>query len=111
MFRLVRMLRLLRLFTAATTTLLEGEGSALVLRGAAETPEHMITHGRSLLRAWLALAQRGLHTHPLSQILDCAATERELGALVGSAGEGRLLCVFRAGRSQPPPRSARLRGV
>lgn len=111
MFRLVRMLRLQRLFTGATTTLLEADGSALVLRGAAETPEHVITHGRSLLRAWLALAQRGFHTHPLSQILDCAATERELAVRVGTADEGRLLCVFRAGRSEPPPRSARLTGA
>jgi hypothetical protein len=106
-YRVVRLLRLHRRFTAATTSLLERDGSALVLEGAAETPEEVLSHGRSLLRAWLALARRGLYTHPLSQILDYQATERELSARVGAAAEHRLLCVFRAGRSEPPPRSSR----
>ena len=106
-YRLVRMLRLHRRFAAGTTALLERDGSALVLTGAAGTQAHVLGHGRSLLRVWLALAQRGLHTHPLSQILDCAATEQELAARLGVGGEGRLLSVFRAGRSEPPPRSAR----
>jgi hypothetical protein len=106
-YRLVHLLRLHRRFIAATTSLLERDGSALVLEGSAETPEQVLTHGRSLLRAWLTLARQGLHTHPLSQILDYEATERELAAQIGAAAEHRLLCVFRAGRSGPPPRSSR----
>lgn len=47
---------------------------------------------------------RGLYTHPLSQILDCPETARELAARVGVSP----FSVFRAGRSAPPPRSARL---
>ena len=107
MYRLVRTLRLQRRFTATTTALLERDGSALVLEGTAETPEQTLAHGRSLLRVWLALSRRSLHTHPLSQILDCDATARELAARVGTATGRRLLCVFRAGRSETPPRSSR----
>ena len=106
-FRLVHMLRLHRRFIAATTSLLERDGSALVLEGPAETPEQVLTHGRSLLRAWLALARRGLYTHPLSQILDYETTEHQLAERVGAAAGNRLLSVFRAGRSEPPPRSSR----
>ena len=106
-YRFVRLLRLHRRFSAATTSLLESDGSALVLVGAAATPEQVLTHGRSLLRTWLALARRGLYTHPLSQILDYEVTEHQLAERVGAAAEHRLLCVFRAGRSEPPPRSSR----
>lgn len=106
-YRFVHLLRLHRSFIAATTSLLERDGSALVLEGAAQTPEHVLAHGRSLLRAWLALARRGLRTHPLSQILDYEVTERELAARVGAPADHRLLSVFRAGRSDQPPRSAR----
>ena len=106
-FRLVHMLRLHRRFIAATTSLLEREGSALVLEGPADTPEQVLTHGRSLLRAWLALARHGLYTHPLSQILDDEATEHQLAERVGATAGNRLLSVFRAGRSEPPPRSSR----
>jgi hypothetical protein len=101
---LARRLRLYRTFTAATTNLLEREGSALVLTGAGETPEAALAHGQTLLRVWLALARRGLYTHPLSQILDCPETARELAGRVGA----QPVSVFRAGRSAVPPRSARL---
>lgn len=104
-YGLVRRLGLHRTFSATTTKLLEREGSALVLTGAGETPEDVLTHGRTLLRVWLALTRRGLYTHPLSQILDCPETARDLAARVG----GTPLSVFRAGRSEAPPRSYRLR--
>ena len=106
---LVRAVRLHRSFSASTRKLLEGDGSALVLAAPADSPEQTLTHGRALHRVWLALARRGLHTHPLSQILDCPATERELASLVGAPVGRRLLSVFRVGRSEPPPRSHRLR--
>ena len=105
----VRALGLHRAFTAATKSVLSGDGSVLVLAGEGDTPERLLAHGRSLLRVWLALARRGLYTHPLSQILDCPATDRDLAARLGTAPERRLLSVFRVGRSQPPARSARLR--
>jgi hypothetical protein len=58
---------------------------------------------------WLALGSRGLYTHPLSQVLDCPATERELSSRLGATGGRRPLSLFRTGRSEPPPRSRRLR--
>jgi hypothetical protein len=108
-YRVARGLGLHRHFGAATAALLEHEGSALALTAAAHAPEHVLEHGRSLLRVWLALARHGLHTHPLSQILDCPTTERELARLLAAPPGGRVLSVFRAGRSEPPPRSHRLR--
>jgi hypothetical protein len=108
-YRFVRALRVHRLFTTATTSLLAAEGSVLVLTGAAETPEQLLTHGRSLLRVWLALARCGLYTHPLSQILDYAPTEHQLAARIGATAGRRPLCVFRVGHSERPPRSPRLR--
>ena len=109
MYRLARALHVHRLFAGSTKALLEGDGSALVVTGAAETPEQVLEHGRSLLRVWLALARHGLHTHPLSQILDCPATQRELVTRIGATSTPRLLSVFRVGRSGTPARSHRLR--
>jgi hypothetical protein len=96
-------------FSASTTGLLERDGSALVLTGAGSSAEEILEHGRSLHRVWLSLGKHGLYTHPLSQILDCPATERELAGRLGVTGERRLLSVFRAGRSERPARSSRLR--
>jgi nitroreductase len=107
-YPLVRAVRLHRTFTAATKSLLKHEGSVLVLTAVAETPEEVLAHGRTLLRVWLALARRGLYTHPLSQILDFEATERDLAERVGASG-WRPLSVFRVGRSESPARSSRLR--
>jgi hypothetical protein len=110
LYPLVLRLRLHRRFGASTTKLLEPEGSALVLVGDAGSPERVLESGRALHRLWLALARLGLYTHPLSQLLDCPDTERELAARVGAAeDERRVLCVFRVGRSKPPARSHRLR--
>jgi hypothetical protein len=108
-YRLARGLGLHRRFGASTTSLLEREGSALVLTARAASPEDVLRHGRTLHRVWLALARRGLYTHPLSQILDCPATEPKLASQLGVTVERRVLSVFRAGRSQPPPRSHRMR--
>jgi nitroreductase len=105
----VRAARLHRVLTAATKGVLSREGSVLVLEGRGDAPEHVLDHGRSLLRVWLALARRGLYTHPLSQILDCAETEQELSERLAVTEPSRLLSVFRAGRSATPARSHRLR--
>ncbi|TDU03720.1 hypothetical protein EDD99_2160 [Streptomyces sp. 846.5] len=90
---------------ATQSGLLRGEGSVLVLSGSPETAEDMVRAGRELLRVWYALAAQGISVHPLSQLIDCAETERELHRLIGA----RPLAVFRAGRPvSAPPRSARL---
>lgn len=104
-YRLVRALRLHRLLTAATKGAVASGGSVLVLTSGARAETDVLEDGRRLLRVWLALARRGLHTHPLSQILDDPGALEELSARVGA----RPFAVFRAGRSEPPARSARLR--
>lgn len=104
-YPLVRAARAQRLFTAATKGLLAREGSVVVLTGEQHEPEQVLAQGRALLRAWLALARRGLYTHPLSQILDDARTKQELAERVGA----EPFAVFRVGRSRMPARSARLR--
>jgi hypothetical protein len=93
------------LLASTQSGLLRGEGSVLVLSGSPDAAEDMVRAGRELLRVWYALAARGISVHPLSQLVDCAETERELRRRVGA----RPLAVFRAGRPvSAPPRSARL---
>jgi len=101
----VRALRVHRAFTASARSVLDREGSILVLEG----PDEPFMAGRDLMRTWLALTAAGYATHPLSQILDCEETERELARRLDLPVGRRLLSVFRAGRSAPAPRSHRLR--
>ena len=108
-YPIVRGMGVHRSFSASTSKLLQREGSALVLAATADSPNEILAQGRSLYRVWLALGRRGLHTHPLSQILDCPMTEQALVSLVEAPADRRLLSVFRAGRSEPPARSHRLR--
>ena len=97
------------LFAAASKGLLRYDGSVLVLVGGATTPESVIEHGRALVRVWLALSDRGLTVHPLSQLLDCPATAAPLAAHLGLAPDESPLAVFRAGRPlETPTRSARI---
>jgi hypothetical protein len=107
-YRLVRALRGHRLFTASARSVLERDGSVLVLVGTANGADELVAAGRSLMRAWLALTAAGYATHPLSQILDWEQTELALARRVGPGAGARLLSIFRAGRSQPAPRSHRL---
>jgi len=108
-YPLVRSSGLHKQFSSAATALLEREGSALVLVGPADAPEQLVGHGRALHRVWLALTRRGLYTHPLSQIIDCPATERELSARLGVDDGLCPLSVFRVGRSEAPAESHRMR--
>jgi hypothetical protein len=96
------------LLAASGRGLLRGDGSVLVLTGLAG--DDRVATGRRLLRTWLVLARHGLAVHPLSQLLDCPATEARLRQRVRSGGgEVEPLAVFRAGRPRTAPvRSARL---
>ena len=107
-FPIVRALRLHRTFTSSARAVLDVDGSVLVLEAPDGPPSDLLAHGRSLLRIWLALSARGLYTHPLSAVIDYAATERELVNRLSLGAERRLLAVFRAGRSDVPARSNRL---
>ena len=109
-FGVVRALRLHRTFTSSARSVLDVDGSVLVLEAADGPPSELLAHGRSLLRVWLALSARGLYTHPLSQVIDYPATEQELVDRLSLGPERRVLGVFRAGRSDEPARSHRLVG-
>jgi hypothetical protein len=107
-YPLSRALGVHRAFTRSARSVLEREGSVLMLEAPAEGPAELMAAGRALMRAWLALTAAGCATHPLSQILDCEETERELMRRLDLPAGTRLLSVFRAGRSKPAPRSHRL---
>jgi hypothetical protein len=107
-YRLMRSLRLHRALAASEKSVLERDGSILVMEGPADGPAGLIAHGRALLRVWLALSSVGVYTHPMSQIIDCAETEAALARRLELEPQRRLLSIFRAGRSRPPARSHRL---
>ncbi|WP_328345736.1 nitroreductase [Micromonospora sp. NBC_00421] len=107
-YPLLRPLGLPRLLAAAGGDPLAHGGTVLVLLA----PEHLdrsgqVEFGRVLLRSWLTLHTAGLAAHPLSQLIDVAATRAALGTLLDVAPQ-RLLHVTRVGRpTRPAPRSAR----
>ena len=102
--RAVCALRLHHAFASSSASVLRS-GSALVLSSSGDVR----ASGRTLLRVWLGLSALGCFTHPLSQLIDFEPTERELARRLGIEAPRRVLSVFRAGRSAPPVRSARLR--
>ncbi|MFE3452530.1 hypothetical protein ACFXJ8_26770 [Nonomuraea sp. NPDC059194] len=108
----LRRLGLPRLLAGAARGLLDYDGDVLVLVGPVEEPvEEQVELGRVLMRQWLALTALGYTTHPLSQIIDCAATRERLAAKLGVADPETLLHVARVGRPlAPAPRSSRLTG-
>jgi nitroreductase len=105
-YRLVTTTRLHRALTAASKRLLDVDGSVLVLER--DSPSEILDSGRSLMRVWLELSAAGFYTHPLSQIIDHAVTERELTHILGLSEQQRVLSIFRVGRSDEPARSNRL---
>jgi hypothetical protein len=107
-YPVVKATRLYRAFTASSKSLLDVDGSVLVLEREGDSPAEILASGRSLLRVWLALSRTGLYTHPLSQIIDYPVTERSLAMRLELSEGRRILCVFRVGRSEPPARSHRL---
>ncbi len=107
-YGVARRLGMPAVLAAGSRNLLRYDGSVLVLVGRADGAE-VVEQGRVLLRVWLALSERGLAVHPLSQILDCATTSRTLGALLQLTPDESPLAVFRTGRPlRKPARSARI---
>lgn len=102
----LRRLGLPRLMAGAARGLLDYDGDVLVLVGPVE---EQVELGRVLMRQWLTLSGLGYATHPLSQLIDCAATREVLAARLGVADPETLLHVARVGRPlAPAARSARL---
>lgn len=97
----------------ASASRISARGAVVTLHVAvadAETPEQVCEHGRVLLRTWLAALGRGLHVHPLSQLVDCPGTAARLQRSVSLPGEQRrILSAFRIGRpTTEPVESARI---
>ena len=78
----------------------------LALTGDGVAPR--IEAGRSLQRTWLTAAAHGLVTHPVSAVVDVAATRPRALELLGLSAEERPVNLFRLGYSAPPARSPRL---
>ncbi|GIJ76513.1 hypothetical protein SAMN05443287_10830 [Micromonospora phaseoli] len=106
-YPVLRPLGLPRLLAAADDPLARG-GTVLVLVAPAGLDRPgQVEFGRVLMRGWLTLHTAGLAAHPLSQLIDVAATRTALGALLDVAPD-RLLHVARVGRpTRPAPHSAR----
>jgi hypothetical protein len=88
---------------AASGGLLDYEGDALVLVAPPRCgPAGQVTMGRVLLRLWLTLSGLGYANHPLSQIIDCAATRDGLALALDVDTGDRLLHVARVGHPAGP---------
>jgi hypothetical protein len=108
-YRIGRRLGLPAVLAAGSRGLLRYDGSVAVLVGRVAAAEDLVEHGRALLRVWLALTELDLFVHPLSQLLDCARTARELRESLRLDPDESALAVFRVGRpGDEPVRSARI---
>jgi len=100
--------RLPRLLARTSSAVLRKDTCVMALVAEGSRPADTLAAGRTLQRLWLALTAEGIHTHPLSQILDYPSTAAKLPARL-SVGEGRrILSLFRVGRSARPAVSWRL---
>ncbi|WP_089158166.1 nitroreductase [Micromonospora sp. NBS 11-29] len=106
-YPVLRPLGLPRLLAAGDDPLARG-GSLLALVAPPDLdPAGQVEFGRVLMRVWLTLHAAGLAAHPLSQLVDVAATRDVLGAVL-DVTPARIVHVTRVGRPvAAAPRSAR----
>lgn len=106
-YPLLRRIGLSRALAAAATV--PPGGSVLALVGPIDsTPDLEVTFGRVLQRMWLALADRDVATHPLSQVIDFAPTRLLLHRTLDLRQDEHVLNIARIGRPRrEPARSAR----
>ena len=106
MRRLTR-LRLHHLLALDTQQVVRQSAALCLLTAPSEKRAALVETGRALLRLWLIAAGAGLTTHPVSALLDCAAT---LGPAVAAFGatDGMPAALFRLGYTLPVPRAPRL---
>jgi hypothetical protein len=108
-YRLGRRIGLPAVLAAGSRGLLRCDGTIAVLVGHVTAPEDLIEHGRTLLRVWLALTELDYAVHPLSQLLDCATTGRQVRVRLGLGPHESALAIFRVGSPLAEPvRSHRL---
>lgn len=81
--------------------------SVCLLTAPAAGRETMVRTGRTLLRLWLMADEAGLSTHPMSALLDCAATVAPTLSVFGAAAKVPAN-IFRLGYCPPVARAPRL---
>ena len=86
MRRLAR-LRLHHLLAIDTQQVVRQSAALCLLTAPSLERDTLVETGRALLRLWLIAAGAGLTTHPVSALLDCAATVGPAVAVFGAAGE------------------------
>lgn len=98
-----------RLLALDTGTTVRRSASMCLLTLAEQAPARgdLVRAGRGLLRLWLLAADSGLTTHPVSALLDRAATVAPTLAVFGCAGRYPA-AVYRMGATPPPARAPRL---
>jgi hypothetical protein len=108
-YRVGRRIGVPALLAAGSRGLLRYDGTVVVLVGRVAGPEDLVEQGRALLRTWLALTELDHAVHPLSQLLDCTATARDIRTLLELRPDESALAIFRIGRPREEPvRSARI---
>ncbi len=106
MRRLAR-LRLHHLLALDTQQVVRQSAALCLLTAPSDERDAPVQTGRALLRLWLIAAGAGLTTHPVSALLDCAATVGPAVAAFGAGGE-MPAALFRLGFTPPVPRAPRL---
>jgi hypothetical protein len=105
---LLRNTPLLRILLHFSADILRDSSRVLALSSHYETMADMFNLGRALQRLWLKLAQADYYTHPLSQIIDCPHTKRQLAGQLDLQQGEQLFSIFRFGQSDTPPCSHRI---
>jgi hypothetical protein len=79
----------------------------LVLTSKDATVSELIQTGRNLQRIWLMVRDRKIALHPMTQVIEEAATAKELSSMLGITGDIQL--VLRVGYVNHYPRPVSLR--
>jgi hypothetical protein len=106
MRRLAR-LRLHHLLAIDTQQVVRQSAALCLVTAPSLERDALVETGRVLLRLWLIAAGAGLTTHPVSALLDCAATVGPAVAVFGAVGETPA-ALFRLGFTPPVHRAPRL---
>jgi hypothetical protein len=106
MRRLAR-LRLHHLLAIDTQQVVRQSAALCLVTAPSLERDALVETGRALLRLWLIAAGAGLTTHPVSALLDCAATVGPAVAVFGAVGETPA-ALFRLGFTPPVHRAPRL---
>jgi hypothetical protein len=78
-----------------------------LLTAPSERRNDVVLAGRVLQRLWLLAAEAGLTTHPISALLDCAATAGPAVGVFGATGRVAA-ALYRMGYTAAVPRAPRL---